>query len=202
MNDVYAKDLVGEFILWRSCEMSLNVINFIAQSMAMMQEIWLLPPDLPLPPGVYLQLIRQVRRSRTTCVTLEVGCATQPQFVRTSARYWLTGKMSVNMCAFYIRCHPMQIDIHRVYNSPLLHDARRTFLTSLVLASKFQQDLVYSNKACATLSGLLSAREGTHCETALGSAHQWRLWLGRHVQVVNIDRLNILLLNTTINIEN
>ncbi|KAF8332070.1 uncharacterized protein EI90DRAFT_2919227, partial [Cantharellus anzutake] len=65
--------------------------------------------------------------------------------------------------------------MRRIIFSPL-HDARRTFLASLVLASKFQQDRAYSNKAWAKLSGL-PAQEVTRCENALGNALQWRLWV-------------------------
>ncbi|KIO33409.1 hypothetical protein M407DRAFT_3963 [Tulasnella calospora MUT 4182] len=60
---------------------------------------------------------------------------------------------------------------------PLL-DARRTFLASLVLATKFIQDKAYSNKAWAKLSGL-AGKEVGRCERALGGALQWRLWVGK-----------------------
>ena len=60
---------------------------------------------------------------------------------------------------------------------PLL-DARRTFLASLVLATKFMQDKAYSNKAWAKLSGL-AGKEVGRCERALGGALQWRLWVGK-----------------------
>jgi len=55
---------------------------------------------------------------------------------------------------------------------------RRTFLASLILASKFLQDRCYSNRAWAKLSGL-SAREIGRCEKALGDALEWRLWVGK-----------------------
>ncbi|QRW11298.1 hypothetical protein RhiLY_10297 [Ceratobasidium sp. AG-Ba] len=61
--------------------------------------------------------------------------------------------------------------------SPLI-DPRRTFLASLVLASKFLLDKAFSNKAWAKLSGL-EALEVGKCERALGSALNWRLWVGR-----------------------
>ncbi|KAF9454019.1 hypothetical protein P691DRAFT_657134 [Macrolepiota fuliginosa MF-IS2] len=61
--------------------------------------------------------------------------------------------------------------------SPLLCP-RRTFLASLILASKFTQDKCYSNRAWAKLSGL-SAREVGRCERALGEALEWRLWVGK-----------------------
>ncbi|ELU39109.1 hypothetical protein AG1IA_06861 [Rhizoctonia solani AG-1 IA] len=56
--------------------------------------------------------------------------------------------------------------------SPLI-DPRRTFLASLVLASKFLLDKAFSNKAWALEVG--------KCERALGSALNWRLWVGREV---------------------
>ncbi|KAH7322277.1 hypothetical protein B0J17DRAFT_582321, partial [Rhizoctonia solani] len=59
--------------------------------------------------------------------------------------------------------------------SPLI-DPRRTFLASLVLASKFLLDKAFSNKAWAKLSGL-EALEVGKCERALGSALNWRLWV-------------------------
>ena len=61
--------------------------------------------------------------------------------------------------------------------SPLLCP-RRTFLASLILASKFTQDRCYSNKAWAKLSGL-PPREIGRCERALGEALEWRLWVGK-----------------------
>jgi len=61
--------------------------------------------------------------------------------------------------------------------SPLI-DPRRTFLASLVLASKFLLDKAFSNKAWAKLSGL-EALEVGKCERALGTALNWRLWVGR-----------------------
>jgi hypothetical protein len=61
--------------------------------------------------------------------------------------------------------------------SPLLCP-RRTFLASLILASKFTQDKCYSNRAWAKLSGL-PAREIGRCERALGEALDWRLWVGK-----------------------
>ncbi|KAG8755745.1 hypothetical protein FRC12_010787 [Ceratobasidium sp. 428] len=61
--------------------------------------------------------------------------------------------------------------------SPLI-DPRRTFLASLVLASKFLLDKAFSNKASAKLSGL-EALEVGKCERALGTALNWRLWVGR-----------------------
>ncbi|KAH7929900.1 hypothetical protein BV22DRAFT_1109651 [Leucogyrophana mollusca] len=61
--------------------------------------------------------------------------------------------------------------------SPLLCP-RRTFLASLILASKFMQDRTYSNRAWAKLSGL-PPREIGRCERALGDALEWRLWVGK-----------------------
>jgi len=61
--------------------------------------------------------------------------------------------------------------------SPLLCP-RRTFLASLILASKFMQDKCYSNRAWSKLSGF-PARELSCCERALGDALNWRLWVGK-----------------------
>lgn len=61
--------------------------------------------------------------------------------------------------------------------SPLLCP-RRTFLASIILASKFSQDKCYSNRAWAKLSGL-PPREIGRCERALGQALEWRLWVGK-----------------------
>lgn len=61
--------------------------------------------------------------------------------------------------------------------SPLLCP-RRTFLASVILASKFSQDKCYSNRAWAKLSGL-PPREIGRCERALGQALEWRLWVGK-----------------------
>lgn len=61
--------------------------------------------------------------------------------------------------------------------SPLLCP-RRTFLASLILASKFMQDKCYSNRAWAKLAGL-PPREIGRCERALGEALGWRLWVGK-----------------------
>ncbi|KDN36067.1 hypothetical protein RSAG8_11089, partial [Rhizoctonia solani AG-8 WAC10335] len=63
--------------------------------------------------------------------------------------------------------------------SPLI-DPHCTFLALLVLASKFPLDKAFSNKAWAKLSGL-EALEVGKCERALGSALNWRLWVGREV---------------------
>ena len=61
--------------------------------------------------------------------------------------------------------------------SPLLCP-RRTFLASVILASKFSQDKCYSNRAWAKLSGL-PPREIGRCVRALGQALGWRLWVGK-----------------------
>ncbi|KAI0311240.1 hypothetical protein OF83DRAFT_1038105, partial [Amylostereum chailletii] len=49
---------------------------------------------------------------------------------------------------------------------------RRTFLVSLILASKFTQDKGHTNCAWARLAGL-PAREIGRCERAL----EWWLWV-------------------------
>ncbi|KAI0062670.1 hypothetical protein BV25DRAFT_1915818 [Artomyces pyxidatus] len=61
--------------------------------------------------------------------------------------------------------------------SPLLCP-RRTFLASLILASRFVQEKAHSNRAWAKLVGL-PAREIGRCERALGEALDWRLWVGK-----------------------
>ncbi|KAJ3909950.1 hypothetical protein F5879DRAFT_781255, partial [Lentinula edodes] len=53
---------------------------------------------------------------------------------------------------------------------------RRTFLASLILATKFMHDKSYSNRAWGTVCKLPS-REVSRCERALGNALQWRLWI-------------------------
>ena len=63
--------------------------------------------------------------------------------------------------------------------SPLLCP-RRMFVAALILATKFTQDRVYSNRAWAKISGL-DAREIGRCERALGEALDWRLWVGKGV---------------------
>jgi len=63
--------------------------------------------------------------------------------------------------------------------SPLLCP-RRMFVAALILATKFTQDRVYSNRAWAKISGL-EPREVGRCERALGDALEWRLWVGKGV---------------------
>ncbi|RDX47459.1 hypothetical protein OH76DRAFT_1306771, partial [Lentinus brumalis] len=53
---------------------------------------------------------------------------------------------------------------------------RRTFIASLILASKFLHDRSHSNRAWAKLCGL-SPREVARCERTLGEALEWRLWV-------------------------
>jgi PHO85 cyclin-5 len=54
------------------------------------------------------------------------------------------------------------------------------FIAAVILATKFTQDRVYSNRAWAKISGL-DAREVGRCERALGDALEWRLWVGKGV---------------------
>ncbi|KAF8829708.1 hypothetical protein HHX47_DHR2000031 [Lentinula edodes] len=61
--------------------------------------------------------------------------------------------------------------------SPLLCP-RRTFLSSIILATKFLHDKSYTNRAWGALCQL-PPREISRCERALGNALQWRLWLDR-----------------------
>ncbi|KAI0688616.1 hypothetical protein C8T65DRAFT_516080, partial [Cerioporus squamosus] len=53
---------------------------------------------------------------------------------------------------------------------------RRTFLASLILATKFVQDRSFNNRAWAKLVDL-SPREVGRCERALAAALEWRLWV-------------------------
>lgn len=76
-----------------------------------------------------------------------------------------------------VRSHPEDLPSLPPLPSPLLCP-RRTFLASLILASKFMQDKCYSNRAWAKLAGL-PAREIGRCERALGEALEWRLWVGK-----------------------
>ena len=76
-----------------------------------------------------------------------------------------------------VRSHPEDLPTLPPLPSPLLCP-RRTFLASLILASKFMQDKCYSNRAWAKLAGL-PAREIGRCERALGEALGWRLWVGK-----------------------
>ncbi|KZS98445.1 hypothetical protein SISNIDRAFT_481183 [Sistotremastrum niveocremeum HHB9708] len=61
--------------------------------------------------------------------------------------------------------------------SPLLCP-RRTFMASLLLATKFVQEKSYSNRAWAKLCGI-APREVSRCERTLGEALGWRLWVGK-----------------------
>jgi PHO85 cyclin-5 len=61
--------------------------------------------------------------------------------------------------------------------SPLLCP-RRSFVSALVLASKFMQDKCYSNRAWPKVVPW-SAREVGLGERALGEALEWRLWVGK-----------------------
>jgi len=76
-----------------------------------------------------------------------------------------------------VRSHSEDLPTLPPLPSPLLCP-RRTFLASLILASKFMQDKCYSNRAWAKLAGL-PAREIGRCERALGEALGWRLWVGK-----------------------
>jgi hypothetical protein len=117
-----------------------------------------------------------LRRSRTSCATLEIAMC-YVGAIRDLVRNILAERAHLTRLARQYNCSPQQLDRRGVFAVPL-HDPRRTFLTSLVLATKFHQDRAYSNKAWAKLSGLLG-REVTRCERALGNALEWRLWVGR-----------------------
>ncbi|KAG2146041.1 uncharacterized protein EDB93DRAFT_1086768 [Suillus bovinus] len=92
-----------------------------------------------------------------------------------------------------IRINPITLEADSIFAEPVLGSRqglplpplpspllcpRRTFLASLILASKFMQDRCYSNRAWAKLSGL-PPREIGRCERALGEALEWRLWVGK-----------------------
>ena len=53
-----------------------------------------------------------------------------------------------------------------------------TFIAALVLASKFSEDICRSNVSWAALSGIPLVEVG-RCERALGTALDWRLWVGK-----------------------
>ena len=117
-----------------------------------------------------------LRRSRTTCATLEIALC-YIGAIRDLVRNVLAERAHLTRLSRQYNCSPQQLDRRGVFAVPL-HDPRRTFLASLVLATKFHQDRAYSNKAWAKLSGL-PGREVTRCERALGNALDWRLWVGR-----------------------
>ncbi len=62
-----------------------------------------------------------------------------------------------------------------VLPSPLLCP-RRVFLATVILASKFLEDICASNREWAKLAGL-PAWEVGRCERAVGEALDWRLWV-------------------------
>ncbi|KAG8929448.1 hypothetical protein FRC02_005571 [Tulasnella sp. 418] len=84
---------------------------------------------------------------------------------------------------------PPKMTPHQLLGTHPLLDARRTFLSALVLATKFLQDRAYSNKAWAKLSGL-PGKEVGRCERALGGALGWRLWVGKDSNGENIRGLS------------
>ncbi|KZV82584.1 hypothetical protein EXIGLDRAFT_843547 [Exidia glandulosa HHB12029] len=119
------------------------------------------------------QFIHEVlRRSRTNFITLqtalcyvEVIAAKLPALVQEEAE------------CMVLRASVDSDDDVPPLPSPLLCP-RRTFLASILLASKFLQDRSYSNKAWAKLTGL-AAREVGRCERALFASLNWRLWVGK-----------------------
>lgn len=117
-----------------------------------------------------------LRRSRTSCVTLEIAMC-YIGAIRDLVRNLLTERAHLTRLARQQGCTPQQLDRRGVFTCPL-YDPRRTILAALVLATKFHQDRAYSNKAWAKLSGL-PGKEVTRCENALGVALDWRLWVGR-----------------------
>ena len=59
-----------------------------------------------------------------------------------------------------------------------LHCARRTFTACLILAWKFLHDRAPSNIAWTRVVGLCPIEIG-YCERAVGTALEWRLWVGK-----------------------
>ncbi|KZT60642.1 hypothetical protein CALCODRAFT_553559 [Calocera cornea HHB12733] len=69
--------------------------------------------------------------------------------------------------------------------SPLLC-ARRTLVACLIIASKFLGDNVYTMKAWSRITGL-EAPDLVQCESAIGVALGWRMWVGANVQNLKND---------------
>lgn len=142
------------------------------------QEVLMAQTMIPSPHAQHLLYFAHevLRRSRTSCATLEIAMC-YIGAIRDLVRNILAERAHLTRLARQHNCAPQQLDRRGVFTVPL-HDPRRTFLASLVLATKFHQDRAYSNKAWAKLSGL-PGREVTRCERALGNALDWRLWVGR-----------------------
>jgi len=142
------------------------------------QEVLMAQTMIPSPHAQHLLYFAHevLRRSRTSCATLEIAMC-YVGAIRDLVRNILAERAHLTRLARQYNCSPQQLDRRGVFAVPL-HDPRRTFLASLVLATKFHQDRAYSNKAWAKLSGL-PGREVTRCERALGNALEWRLWVGR-----------------------
>ncbi|KDQ21547.1 hypothetical protein BOTBODRAFT_40294 [Botryobasidium botryosum FD-172 SS1] len=118
------------------------------------------------PPCVRLFIHELLRRSRTSCSTLEVA---------------LCYLAAIHPKVVSLRESPPASD-PKTGSPAVLLDPRRTVLASIVLAAKFLQDRAYSNRAWAKLTGL-DPIEVTRCERALGDALSWRLWVGRETCV-------------------
>ncbi|KZO92643.1 hypothetical protein CALVIDRAFT_567131 [Calocera viscosa TUFC12733] len=78
-------------------------------------------------------------------------------------------------------------------NQPLLHYhaspltcPRRTLVGTLILASKFLGEKVYSMKAWARVTGL-EAPDLVQSEQVIGTALKWDLWVGANVQSLRSD---------------
>ncbi|KZT60654.1 hypothetical protein CALCODRAFT_96393 [Calocera cornea HHB12733] len=78
-------------------------------------------------------------------------------------------------------------------NQPLLHYhaspltcPRRTLVGTLILASKFLGEKVYSMKAWARMTGL-EAPDLVQSEQLIGTALKWDLWVGANVQSLRSD---------------
>lgn len=103
--------------------------------------------------------------------------------VRLHVRSLIRSREELHRRARHFGVSPFNLEANHASLTPF-HDPRQTFMAALVLASKFQQDRAYSNKAWSKLSGL-APQEVTHCEKAPGDALQWRLWVGRDVQIAS-----------------
>ncbi|KAJ3927884.1 MAG: hypothetical protein NXY57DRAFT_903056, partial [Lentinula lateritia] len=73
---------------------------------------------------------------------------------------------------------------------------RRTFLATIILATKFNHDSSYSNREWARLCRL-TPREVSCCECVVGNALQWRLWVGRSYPSYDVSTILPTLFNSS-----
>lgn len=129
-----------------------------------------------------------LRITRTNFITLqtalcyvEVIAAKLPAVIQEEAEYMVLRASVDSNGEFFIllRCKITADDFVEDGSlvpplpSPLLC-SRRTFLASILLASKFLQDRSYSNKAWGMISNLTASEVG-RCELALFASLDWRL---------------------------